>query len=484
MNKQWYKDNWIYLLIIVLLFFPVFQYIDDLAIRLWDESRLAINAYEMFHSGNYLIPTYEGEPDMWNTKPPLMIWLQVLAMKLFGINEFAIRLPSALAAFFTCISLLFFAVRYVKNFWLGFICALALVTTPAFINVHAARTGDYDALLTMLLTFSCFSFFSFLETSKNKYLYFFFLSLTLAFLTKSSAALMILPGLFIYVFIKKKIVILLKNRHLYIGLLGFVILGTGYFLLREIYNPGYIDMAWKNDFGGRFLDTLGQHKKGFWFYVIHRFNIWLLLIPFGIFTGLLNKDQRIKNLTLFTTITAVTFFLVISSAQTKLPWYALPLYPFISILAGVFIYYIFSFIKENRKLAGYFKYNIVPYVFVCVVFFAPYVLIFNKTYKPKEDVEDFYRTSYYLRDLLNGKRQGDNFTILYDEYSAPVLFYVNLLNENGKNITLRNSTFVKIGETVLTIQNQMKEFVEKNYDFNIVEQYENIVVYEILKEKQ
>jgi 4-amino-4-deoxy-L-arabinose transferase-like glycosyltransferase len=153
-DKEILKNGWKYLLILLLVSFPIFQHLDSLTIRIWDESRLAINAYEMYHNGNYLIPTYDGEPDMWNTKPPLMIWLQVISMKIFGISEFSVRFPSALAAFFTCLSLLIFSVRYVKNFWFGLICVMALVTTTTFIDNHASRTGDYDALLTLFLTLS------------------------------------------------------------------------------------------------------------------------------------------------------------------------------------------------------------------------------------------------------------------------------------------------------------------------------------------
>jgi hypothetical protein len=210
----------------------------------------------------------------------------------------------------------------------------------------------------------------------------------------------------------------------------------------------------------------------------------LLLIPFGIWAGLLTKNEQIKNLTLFSTIIAVTFFLVISLAQTKHSWYGMPLFPFISILAGVFVYSIFSLLKENKRDSKYLKYNAIPYIFMCLVFIIPYILIFNKTYKPTEKSEDFYRISYYLRDILNGKRNRDNFTILYDEYPAPIMFYVNSLNDKGKNIALRANKEVKTGEIVLTSQNNMKEFLENKYDFNIVEVFENVNVYEILKEKQ
>ena len=411
MNTKILKDSWKYLLILLLIIIPVFQHLGSLTIRLWDESRLAINAYEMYHSGNYLVPTYEGEPEMWNTKPPLMIWLQVISMKLFGASEVSIRLPSAFAALFTCLLILLVAVRYVKNFWFGFICILVLLTSFGYFDHHAIRSGDYDSLLTFFLTLGCFSFFFFLETAQKKYIYFFFISLTLAVLTKSSAALIILPGLFIYTLIKRKMLFLLKNKDVYIGLSIFLLLSCAYYFLRELYNPGYINSVLANEFGGRFLNTIENHKHGFWFYynnlIDSRFKEWILLIPCGVLAGLLSKDVRIKNLTLFSTITVVAFFLVISSAQTKLLWYDLPLFPFLAVLAGVFLYFIFSFLKEEKRISHHLRYNIIPYCFVFLIFITPYREVVNKTFVQKEyawDV-DFYRINYYLRDILRGKTE-------------------------------------------------------------------------------
>ena len=72
--------------------------------------------------------------------------------------------------------------------------------------------------------------------------------------------------------------------------------------------------------------------------------------------------------------------------------------------------------------------------------------IFNKTFKPKENSEDFYRTSYYLRDIIRGKIEDDNFIILREGYRADIEFYVNILTDNGKNISLKNSEDVKMEE--------------------------------------
>ncbi len=63
----------------------------------------------MLNNGNFIVTYFEDKPDMWNTKPPLLIWIQVLFMKFVGVNELAVRLPSAIAAFFTCITILIFS---------------------------------------------------------------------------------------------------------------------------------------------------------------------------------------------------------------------------------------------------------------------------------------------------------------------------------------------------------------------------------------
>lgn len=69
-----------------------------------DEATYAMVVREMLRSGHYLTPTLHGRP--WIDKPPLLFWLTSGSAKLFGLNEFALRLPeaifgaAALAAYF------------------------------------------------------------------------------------------------------------------------------------------------------------------------------------------------------------------------------------------------------------------------------------------------------------------------------------------------------------------------------------------------
>jgi 4-amino-4-deoxy-L-arabinose transferase-like glycosyltransferase len=69
----------------------------------WDEINFAEASREMLVTGNYAIPQIGFEP-FWE-KPPLFFWLQVICMKIFGVNEFASRLPNAVCGILTLLLL-------------------------------------------------------------------------------------------------------------------------------------------------------------------------------------------------------------------------------------------------------------------------------------------------------------------------------------------------------------------------------------------
>src|ERR1700691_3643531 len=61
-----------------------------------DEPRYMSIARAMLQSGDWITPRLYGQP--WFEKPALYYWAAATAFRLFGVNEFAARLPSALAA--------------------------------------------------------------------------------------------------------------------------------------------------------------------------------------------------------------------------------------------------------------------------------------------------------------------------------------------------------------------------------------------------
>ncbi|MEL7475302.1 MAG: glycosyltransferase family 39 protein, partial [Cyanobacteria bacterium J06555_12] len=68
----------------------------DVPLRDWDEGTRALVAREIAETNHWLHPTAFGQPYM--LKPPLMDWLVALNFRTFGINEWAARLPGAIAS--------------------------------------------------------------------------------------------------------------------------------------------------------------------------------------------------------------------------------------------------------------------------------------------------------------------------------------------------------------------------------------------------
>jgi len=67
----------------------------------WDEINFAELSREMLVLKDYLNVHINFQP-FWE-KPPLFIWFQAIAMNIFGVNEFAARLPNAICGLFTLV---------------------------------------------------------------------------------------------------------------------------------------------------------------------------------------------------------------------------------------------------------------------------------------------------------------------------------------------------------------------------------------------
>ena len=116
----------------------------------WDEGLYAKTAFEILQSHDWIATTSEGVLDYSNSKPPLNVWLLALSMKTFGVSLVSIRLASVIAALLTVLVLLVWSWRRFGA-RVGLLSALVLATTFGFMYVHSGRSGNPDALLTLLL---------------------------------------------------------------------------------------------------------------------------------------------------------------------------------------------------------------------------------------------------------------------------------------------------------------------------------------------
>jgi len=351
------------LLIFVIACYPIFFFRLHLpSIRMWDESRRAINAFEMTINGNWLVTHYDGKPEMVGTKPPLLIWCIALSMKVFGYNEFALRLPSAVCAMSTTIIIFLFGTKYFNDIKIGLTSGLVLVTSLGYIGEHVARTGDFDAMLVLWITIYSLSFFTYLhcnDSKKNFYLFIATTTLILAVLTKSVAGILAVPGLILYVAYQRKLGKVLSSPKIYIAAIIFFISVSSFYILREYYNPGYLKAVMANEILGRYANTLENHQAPISFYLSqmkHKFVPWIYILPISfIIVSTTKSGRQIKNFVILGLFYLSSYLLIVSFAQTKLPWYDAPVYPIASMMVGIGLSKILNLIIPDIQIDYGFK---------------------------------------------------------------------------------------------------------------------------------
>lgn len=488
-QKPWQNTIPGIIVLLAMIAVPLFGHLDTLTLRLWDESRLAINAYEMMKDGDLIVTHFNGQPDMWNTKPPLMIWCQVGLMKLIGVNELAVRLPSAIAALLTCLTLLIFSVRYLGSFWFGFIAVSVLITSVGYIGPHAVQAGDYDALLTLFTTLSGLLFFMHCESKRPLHIYLSAVAMALAILTKSITGLLFVPAFVLFALLHGQLTTLLKNRHFYLSTALFLGITLGYYLLREMRNDGYLSAVQLNELGGRYLQVIEHHAQDSWFYfnriTEQRFAAWHLLLPCGLAVGFFHRDGRMSRITQFSALMVTVFFIVISTAKTKLEWYDVPMYPFMAIIVANFIHFVFQVLRSNASINSMFRFNVTPFILLFLITIQPYQQILSISYFPKENAvdKDLFELTYYLRDAIREKHDLNGTHVAHVGMNTNNLFYVNILKDKGVNIDFKDHTSLAMGDRIVAQQALVKAYIEDNYSFELTEKTGNVMHYTIGERK-
>ncbi|MCB9034477.1 MAG: glycosyltransferase family 39 protein [Chitinophagales bacterium] len=471
-------------LVFILSLIPLFMLLDSWSVRKWDEVRNIVQAIEMYYNHNWLVPTFQVEPDMWNTKPPLLIWIQVFLFTLFKPSLFLARLPSALSGFLIFVVIYLFFKKYFKQPIIGLLAILFLISSPAIIRYHVTRTADYDALLTLLMLCYVLFFYLYYKTKANKYLYLFFLSLTLASLTKGIAALFFLPSIFIFCLMNSTILAILKNKAFYIGLCFFVFFAFGYYLLREQINEGYLKAIWNNELFGRFAVINEGHNGGFLYYayyfVNNYFKSFYLFFIVSIPVLLSIKDKIEQKFYQYIILNIFMFFIIISISKTKIEWYDAPMYPLIAICCAACLSILLNKLNVLINIKG------LSIGIVLAIFLIPYVNFNTSIFKTvKEQTDDYEQLNgYFLHKHYKKDAQYlNNIYIenLVHEYNADAYFYQYYLQHEKQikiNLFSHNDTsMVKENRKIATANEATKKYIEENYTYKAIDSLAQIKVY-------
>lgn len=325
----------------VLLVAAIFLFVDARAapIVMWDESRNVVNALEMRREGFGLVTTYGFVPDLWNTKPPLLIWLMTGSVALFGPSEWALRLPSALAALGTLLLVMMWVRRVTGSPATAALAAAFVLFSPGFFGEHGARTADFDALLLFFVTAYLYLLFRAVHRPAPRVglLAAAGAMIAGAVLTKSTAGLIPGVGVAAYLLLSRRAGRLWSTP-------GYVLMAAvalvpvlTFYVAREWQSSGYIDAAWYNDLAGRFRDTLVRRDNPPDFYLRIATSGWFLAGPLLLAVPVALRLARGKSraLLIYVLCVAAAILVVLSFASTKHIHYALPAVPLLAIATAI-----------------------------------------------------------------------------------------------------------------------------------------------------
>jgi 4-amino-4-deoxy-L-arabinose transferase-like glycosyltransferase len=446
--------------------------------QIWDEGRILINTLEMAQSGQWMATTFEGKPEFWNTKPLLLHWLQWASASLFGWNEWGLRLPSAASALGVVLLILGISKGILGSYRYGFAAGLVLIVLPGYVGFHASRTADYDALLSLGTTGAFLSLWLAAERD-SRYLLLTWFFLTLAVLTKGIAGLLIAPGLACIALLRYRAIPWLQTRWFWLGFVFFVFVILAYYLGRDSLQPGYLEAVWNNELGGRFAQTNEGHDHPWYYFlgVLVRhvgFGGGFLLL-FGVVLAVKAESDRVRLAARDALIAALFLGVVLSSSQSKLDWYLVPMHPLLALAAGLG----WADWLGDFKTLSYPKKSA---VFVLILlFFATYGLEIlgrnNRPTSPKYRAN--YACSSVLAEVLTGKGEPPT-AVIFGTYDAHVRIYVKLLQRQGIRIRLLKSSQVNLGDRVLCSEPEVRASLRQKFAVDSVVHPLGAVTYTIL----
>ena len=296
-----------------------------------DEPRYAQVAREMLARHDWITPTLGGKP--WLEKPPLYYWQAMLAYSLFGVSDWAARLPSAVDA-----SLMVVAVYlFLKRFRPGFQLDGALMTASAAGVIGFARAASTDMPLAAMFTVALLAWFAWYESGSHRYLSLFYCVLALGMLAKGPVALL-LAAMIIVIFAAAKRDLQLILRTLWIpGLLLFCVLAVPWYAAVQLKNPEFLRVFIFEHNLARFGTNLYHHPEPFWYFL----PVTLIgLIPWTVFVAAswaetirvwwTEREQILQSedaLNVFLGIWLIVPVVFFSFSRSKLPGYIVPALP-------------------------------------------------------------------------------------------------------------------------------------------------------------
>jgi len=286
-----------------------------------DEGAFTQSTREMFLRGDFISPYLNGVPRF--DKPILIYWMQVASVSLLGFNEFALRLPSALAATGWVLLVYGFMVRVSDRqsaFWAAFIVATSLQVTIV------GKAAIADAMLIMFMVATLFSIYLYYLERQQRWVIAAFMTMGLGFLTKGPVAVIIPAAVsFLFFLVQGQWRLWLKAVLNPWGIALFLLIALPWYIVQYLREgQAFIDGFFLRHNVQRFSEPIHGHAGAWWFYGLTSV---LAILPFSalLFLALSRIKQEVwvlqDPLARFMWIWFLFVLVFFSFSGTKLPHY-------------------------------------------------------------------------------------------------------------------------------------------------------------------
>ncbi len=380
-TRYWFLLALVVLVYIVGLFATLFEN---------DSAQFAVMAMRMVQENDF-INLFKG-PNEYLDKPHLHYWLAALSFKIFGIHDWAYRIPGLLAIFlgaYSCYGL----GKLLYNMDVGRFSALIFMTAQTIVlSVIDVRT---DAVLTGFTIFSIWQLTAYVENGYLKHVMFGALGAGLAFSTKGQIALLVIGICLLCHLTYTRKWYRLTNWKVLVALVVFALtiipMLYAYYQQFDLHpekvirgkgdRSGILFILWEQSFERLSGEGHGKNSSDFFFFFhtfLWVFLPWTVLAIFAFWwrakTFIKIKFRYHGNFEFLTLGGIAIIFVIISFAQFKLPHYLNIIIPLYAILTASYLHRLYenSKSKEIRFLLG-IQYFILSLVFILVLFICFYV---------------------------------------------------------------------------------------------------------------
>ncbi len=400
----------------------------DFYLHSWDERYHALVAKNML--SHPLIPTLYENPvlpynyrdwasnHIWVHKQPVPLWTMSASLWAFGINEFAVRIPSILMTSLG-VYLMFGIGRYFFSDRVGYLAAFFFAVNGLVIEQSAGRvsTDHIDVSFLFFIQLAVFFTVKFVHQRNPLFNVLAGISIGAAILSKWLPALIVLPIWLLVVWDSNKFSLKSIATHFTVLIATTVLTFLPWQLY--IFHAFPEEAAWEASYNYKHITEALSDKGRPWYFFFERIMInygELIYLPLGWFFWKLfkqPKDMRRLAICIWFMV-PILFFTVV---KTKMPGYILFTCPALFLVSAEFW---FAAIDYRKKLGSKWLLNLVLVLLILI----PLRSMIERV-QPFDQHDRNPQWSVDLKELNN--RRIHNGILFNYQRSIEAMFYTDLV---------------------------------------------------------